>query len=90
MFMEIKELLLLSGIVTGNYEVDFDSNIQIQHSSRRGSQFILPRFNRELLRDNFFYRSCYRANVLSSSIDISNRDSLKNTLLKIMWTTFDK
>ena len=86
-FMEMKENILLSGIVTHKYDVNFDSNIVMEYG-RNEIQFYLPQISCELLRDNFFYRACYRANVLSKLLNITDNENIKKKLLTQMWKKF--
>ena len=71
-FIEPKELILLSNIIDGRYDVDMEKFYHLYQSKRRGTQFVLPKVTSETLRLKFWYRAPPRAKFLLKSVTITD------------------
>ena len=87
-FMEMKEMVILSSIVTGKYDIDFENLYSFRICGRRGLLFDLPRITKENQRYNFWYRCPYRYNRLHGKLSIFDSEGIKAKLLSIMWEKF--
>ena len=88
-FKVLKDLLLFSSIVSGQYDVDFRNYYVIQWAGRR-SRVILPEIRYEAQRLNFWYRTGFRVNILQRKINFFDNINLKGRLLELMWKFFNE
>ena len=63
--------------------------VKINPSSREGP-FILPSIRYELQRSNYWYRTCYRANMIWNKVCFWKPEGLKGRILNLMWIYFNK
>ena len=68
--------------------MDFGQYYEMENSTRRGTRFKLPSLRCEALKDNFWYRACYRANQIMEFLNPDIQISIKAQILQIMWNTF--
>ena len=83
----LKDLLLFSNILQGRYKVDFSKEFNITNSGRR--RVVLPDTRYEIQRQNFWYRTGLRINVVLRALDFLNPENLKNKLIEHMWSYFN-
>ena len=69
-FKVLKDLLLISSIVSGKYDVDLRNYYVIQWAGRR-SRVILPEIRYEAQRLNFWYRTGFRVNIIQGKLTFS-------------------
>ena len=86
MFIQLSNLLLLSKLLNGKYEVE---SLQVPSYSilHRKIVFQIKRPKKKTAEDNFFYHTCRLANVVN--VDLRETDGLKKKLLRIFWTNFN-
>ena len=82
-FKVLKNLLLFSNILEGRYDVDFSKEFKITNSDRR-RRVVLPDTRYEIQRQNFWYRTGFRINVVQRSLDFFNPENLKKKLIEYM------
>ena len=87
-FKELKHLLLFSNILEGRYDVDFWKEFKITNSGRRS--VVLPDTRYEIQRQNFWYKTGFRINVVQRSLDFFNPEKLKIKLIEYMWMYFER
>ena len=87
MYIQINNLLLLSKILSKNYDVDM-LNVPSYSCSSRGCMFQLERPKKKFLEDEFFYQTCRLANVIK--IDVRETSRLKKRILWLFWRKFEK
>ena len=85
----LKDLLLFSNILEGRYNVDFSKEFNITNSGRR-RRVVLPDTRFEIQRQNFWYRTGFRINVVQRALDFFNPENLKNKLIEHMWSYFNR
>ena len=85
----LKDLLLFSNILEGRYNVDFSKEFNITNSGRR-RRVVLPDTRFEIQRQNFWYRTGFRINVVQRALDFFNPENLKNKLIEYMWSYFNR
>ena len=88
-FQVLTELLLLSKMINGQYDIQCKSFCTFDPNSR-SHLFSLPKIQREFLRGNFWYKTCFRANLLWKRVDFRNSGRLKGRILKLMWKSVSK
>ena len=92
LYLQLCDLLMLSKIVQGNYEV-LDELILVighsatgQHTRQSGSRrFIVPDARLKGTERNYFHRAPAAANRLPEHVDFFNPVGLKSRLLKYLW-----
>ena len=87
MYIQINNLLLLSKILSKNYDVDM-LKVPSYSCSSRGCMFQLERPKKKFLEDEFFYQTCRLANVIK--IDVRETSRLKKRILWLFWRKFEK
>ena len=75
-FKMFKDLLFFSNILEGRYDVDISAEFKITKSGRR-RRVVLPDTRYEIQRQNFWYRTGLRINVVPRSLDFFNLENLK-------------
>ena len=88
-FKVLKDLLLFSNILEGRYNVDFSKEFKVTNSGRR-RRVVLPDVRYEIQRQNFWYRTGFRINVVQRSLDFFNPENLKKKLIEYMWMYFNR
>ena len=88
-FKVLKDLLLFSNILEGRYDVDFSKEFKITSSGRR-RRVVLPDTRYSIQRQNFWYRTRFRINVVQKSLDFFNPENLKKKLIEYMWMYFNR
>ena len=84
----LKDLLLFSKIMSGNYDVDFSIFYEINWSAYRIRVKLLE-IPYEAQRHNFWYRTGFRVNVLlRRNLHFSKTTELKSNLSTLMWDFF--
>ena len=79
-FKVLKDLSLFSNILEGRYNVDFSKEFKITNSGRR-RRVVLQNTRYEIQRQNVWYRTGFRINVVQRSLDFFNpRISRRNYL----------
>ena len=86
-FKVFKDLIFYRRIIEGHYNVDFTQWIRIKRSRRR-IKVELPETRYEIQRQNFWYRTGYRVNIIQENFDFFNTLPLKEKLLEYMWDYF--
>ena len=86
-FKVLKDLLLYSSIINGKYSTDFTEFFNIKEDGRKRVLLPLVRYNIE--RQNFWYRTGMRINMIQQHIDFFDEPNLKTRLLYLMWNFFD-
>ena len=71
----LKDLLLFHSIVSGKYAVDFSKHLTIQWSGRQ-TWIRLPEIRYEAQRQNFWYRTGFRINIIQQSTNFLNCKTL--------------
>ena len=92
-FAVLTDFLTLSKIVSGLYDCDLTSCYSCAPSGSRRTAtrllFDIPIIKLERQRNNFWYRTPWRANRIANVIDIRTfSPDLKYRLLKLMWSFF--
>ena len=87
-FKVLTDLLLFSNILDGRNDVDFSKEFKINNSGRR--RVVLPDTRYKIQRQNFWYRTGFRKNVVQRSLDFFNPENLKEKLIKYMWMCFNR
>ena len=95
LYLQLCDLLMLSKIVQGNYEV-LDELILVvghsttgQHTRQAGrKRFIVPDAPLKGTERNYFHRAPAAANHLPEHVDFFNPVGLKSKLLKYLWWYF--
>ena len=85
-FKVLKNLLLFSNIFEGRHDVDFPNENKITNSGRRS--VVLPDTTYEIQRQNFWYRTGFRTNVVQRSLDFFSPENLKKKLIEYIWMYF--
>ena len=81
----LKDLLLFSKIVSGNYDVDFSMFYEVNWSAYR-IRVKLPEIRYEAQRHNFWYRTGFRVIILlQRNLHFFENTELKSNLLTLMW-----
>ena len=86
MHVQLNNLLLLSKLILGRYEL---CNLDIPYYTEisRANLFQLRRPRKAECKQNFMYQTCRLANVIK--IDLREGIGLKQRLLKIFWSKFE-
>ena len=80
----LKDFLLYSNIINDYYTVDLTEHYEIKREGRQ-TRIILPTTFYEAQRQNFWYRTGFRINIIQKHLDFFNRLNLKQRLLTLMW-----
>ena len=88
-FKVLKDLLLFSSILEGRYDVDFSKELRITNSGRR-RRVVLSDTRYKTQRQNIWYRTEFRTNVVQKSLDFFNPENPKKKLIDNMCMYFNK
>ena len=88
-FKVLKDLLMYHNILNNHYDVNFAEYQRTTGDGRR-RRAVLPEIQYETQRQNFWYRTGFRINVLQRVINFFETSQLKSKLLAIMWNYFEK
>ena len=88
-FKVLKDFMTLSSVLNGKFDSDVSSFVDINQQSRDGP-FVLPTIKYELQRSNYWYRTCYRANLIWNKVYFWQPEGLKGRILNLMWKLFSK
>ena len=80
----LKDFLFYSNIINDYYTVDLTEHYEIKREGRQ-TRIILPTTFYEAQRQNFWYRTGFRINVIQKHLDFFNQLNLKQRLLTLMW-----
>ena len=87
-FKVLKDLLMLSSLLSGKYDVEF-SEIRVVGEDRR-KRVALPEVKYEVQRLNFWYRTGFRVNVIQKVMDFFCEQQLKRKLIEYMWSYLER
>ena len=80
----LKYFLLYSNIFNDYYAVDLTEHYGNKRGGRQ-TRIILPTTFYEAQRQNFWYRTGFRINIIQKHLDFFNQLNLKQRLLTLMW-----
>ena len=90
MYIQLNDILLLSKLMRGCYNVE-DLRLPEMITSVRGDlKFDIPRPNRAIIQQAFFYRTTRLVNILKLNITDCDPRSLKCQILQCFWKSFAK
>ena len=80
----LKDFLLYSNIINDYYTVDLTEHYEIKREGRQ-TRIIIPTTFYEAQRQNFWYRTGSRINIIQKHLDFFNQLNLQQRLLTLMW-----
>ena len=92
LYLEMHDLLFLSSIISGRYEVDWHEYVSFANdvSTRRSARTLFdvetPRLSRS--QQNFWYRTPKLANMIGSVVDFFETTGVKQRLTNFYWNYF--
>ena len=85
----LKDLFVFQSIVSGKYTVDFTKRLTIQWSGRR-TWIRLTEIRYEAQRQNFWYRTGFRINIIQQRTNFFELQNPKSVLINTMWDYFNR
>ena len=89
-FKVLKDLLMISNLVTKKYDLDILEELQFVGSAHRRT-LLLPDITCEVQRLNkFWYSTGFKMSAIEKPMNFFNKKYLKYRLLQYMWNSFER